>query len=906
MSQSSPAHAHPHGAPPAADQPTSDRLRPDQPGPGLASGPGRRARPGLLARPRLALENWRVSTRLIALIAVPTAMGLAFAGIQVSMAERNAQTMGRVERLAVLGQQITGLAQAMEDERDETAGFIAHNRPAAGKPVLTRQYAVTNRWAARVRPLIHQLGHGFLAQTLANAGAVLTSINELPALRQDAVEGIADGLSTIDAYTAALANLFSFNDGIAQQTGNAAFANDVRTLSALSQLKDQASQQRAILYTAFVAGQFTPADQTELVAAQAQQATQLQAFDASATALQSELLSHVVAGPMTNQAESLEQSTVADAANGTALNLLPGTSHDWYTDMSDTIGRMRRVEQDLAGQTVGSARALHSNAERTVLETGGLALLALLLVLLITVLIARSMLGPLRRLKEGALDIAETGLPAEVRELTDALDTGRPLLVRPIDVLSDDEIGQVARAFDQVHREAVRLAGEEARLRSSVSAMFVSLSRRSQSLLERLLRLIDSLELGEEDPERLSNLFRMDHLATRMRRNSENLLMLAGHEAPRRWAEPVPLVDVLRAASSEIEQYERVVLEVQPDVAVIGAGVADTVHLLAELLENATTFSAKTTKVIASGHRLTSGGAVIEITDHGMGIPGQVLAGLNGRLANPPIADVAVSRHMGLFAVAHLAARHNIQVELHAPANGGTVAQVRLPASLTSREAAAAGGRPRAGAGLRMAAPRGPQYVPSRFASGPVLDPPLLTAALDQATLNHATLNHATLNHATLTASSAGTGPMSLATGPNVIIPSADGLAPGSGLPIYESLESDWFRARGRGMPRRDAAWAGAPAGGAPAAEPPRTWTSPGDDGWRAAAAITTPATGGTTAAGLPKRVPQANLVPGSASDQSRTATMAEAAEIARSRLANFQRGSRRARASARQLTPGD
>jgi signal transduction histidine kinase len=897
MSQSSPAHAHPHGAPPAAD-----RLRPDLPGPGPASRPGRRARPGLLARPRLALENWRVSWRLIALIAVPTAMGLAFAGIQVSMAERNAQTMGRVERLAVLGQQITGLAQAMEDERDQTAGFIAHNRPAAGKPGLTRQYAVTNRWAARVRPLIHQLGHGFLPQTLANGRAVLTSINELPALRQDAVEGISPGLSTIDAYTAALANLFSFNDGIAQQTGNAAFANDVRTLSALSQLKDQASQQRAILYTAFVAGQFTPADQTELVAAQAQQATQLQAFDASATALQSELLSRVVAGPLMNQGETLEQTTVANSSNGTALNLLPGTSHAWYADMSYTIGRMRLVEQDLAGQVVGSARALHSNAERTAAETGGVALLALLLVLLITVLIARSMLGPLRRLKEGALDIAETGLPAEVRELTDALDTGRPLLVRPIDVLSDDEIGQVARAFDQVHREAVRLAGEEARLRSSVSAMFVSLSRRSQSLLERLLRLIDSLELGEEDPERLSNLFRMDHLATRMRRNSENLLMLAGHEAPRRWAEPVPLVDVLRAASSEIEQYERIELNVQPDVAVVGAGVADTVHLLAELLENATTFSAKTTRITASGHRLTGGGAVIEITDHGMGIPGQVLAGLNYRLANPPVADVAVSRHMGLFAVAHLAARHSIQVELHSPASGGTVAQVRLPASLTSPEGAAAGGRPRTG--LRLAArpgPRGPQYVPGRFASGPVPDPPLLTAALDQATLDQATLDHAALDHATLTASSAGTGPRPAATGPNVIIPPASGPAQGSGLPIYQSLESDWFRARGRGMVRRDETWAGAPA-----AEP-RSWTSPGDDGWRAAAAITTPATGGTTAAGLPKRVPQANLVPGSASDQhGRTATMAEAAEIARSRLANFQRGSRRARASARQLTPGD
>jgi hypothetical protein len=261
---------------------------------------------------------------------------------------------------------------------------------------------------------------------------------------------------------------------------------------------------------------------------------------------------------------------------------------------------------------------------------------------------------------------------------------------------------------------------------------------------------------------------------------------------------------------------------------------------------------------------------------------------------------------MGLFAVAHLAARHNIQVELHSPATGGTVAQVRLPASLTSREAAA-GGRPRAGAGLRMARPRGPQYVPSRFASGPVPDPPLLTAALDGAALDgaaldQATLDRATADRATLTAASAGTGPRPAGTGPNVIIPPADGPPQGSGLPIYASLESDWFRARGRGAVRRDETWAGAPAG-----EPPHSWTSPGDDGWRAAAASTTPATGGTTAAGLPRRVPQANLVPGSASDQqTRTATMAEAAEIARSRLANFQRGSRRARSTARQLTPGD
>ena len=182
---------------------------------------------------------------------------------------------------------------------------------------------------------------------------------------------------------------------------------------------------------------------------------------------------------------------------------------------------------------------------------------------------------------------------------------------------SSDEIGEVARAFDQVHREALRLAANEAALRGNVNAMFVNLSRRSQSLVERQIRLIDDLEQGEQDSERLANLFQMDHLATRMRRNSENLLVLAGHEVSRRWNQPVALVDVLRAAVSEIEQYERVSLNVQPGIAVRGQAVNDVVHLVAELVENATSFSSAETPVTVSGHLLNSGGVLLDISDQG-------------------------------------------------------------------------------------------------------------------------------------------------------------------------------------------------------------------------------------------------------------------------------------------------
>ena len=256
----------------------------------------------------------------------------------------------------------------------------------------------------------------------------------------------------------------------------------------------------------------------------------------------------------------------------------------------------------------------------------------------------------------------------------------------PIDVDSTDEIGEVARAFDQVHREAVRLAANEAALRGNINAMFVNLSRRSQTLVERQIRLIDDLEQGEQDSERLANLFQMDHLATRMRRNSENLLVLAGHELSRRWSEPVALVNVLRAAVSEIEHYERVIPDMQPGISVRGQAVNDVVHLLSELAENATTFSPAETLVHVSGYSLNSGGVLLDITDQGVGMGAEEMAHANWRLDNPPVVDVAVSRRMGLFVVARLAARHGIHVRLRPASKGGLTALVWLPDEVVTRE----------------------------------------------------------------------------------------------------------------------------------------------------------------------------------------------------------------------------
>jgi hypothetical protein len=228
--------------------------------------------------------------------------------------------------------------------------------------------------------------------------------------------------------------------------------------------------------------------------------------------------------------------------------------------------------------------------------------------------------------------------------------------------------------------------------------MFTNLSRRSQGLIQRQLSLISELESREADPDQLSSLFKLDHLATRMRRNGENLLVLAGEEPGRRWTRPVPLVDVLRAAASEVEQYERIELSSVPTTEVAGRVVNDLVHLLAELLENATSFSSPQTKVKVTGHALPDGRVLIEIHDTGIGLSPEDLAAINERLAAPPTVDVSVSRRMGLFVVGRLSQRHGIRIQLRPSDSGGTTALVMLPVDVAQGGKKPMPGKPGQGA----------------------------------------------------------------------------------------------------------------------------------------------------------------------------------------------------------------
>jgi signal transduction histidine kinase len=640
------------------------------------------------ARARLStLSNWPVSRRLFAVIALALVMGLVFGGLEVASAESSATQFGRVLQLTKLGQQDVILTQDLQNERDTTLGLTYGN----GTGNLGALHDATNAEAAKVLALAAGIDGSYpaniqaaVAKLRSELGASLVDMqNAVDTLYFDRSQGSAmQALSVNTQYVPLINSLITLNDELAQGTSDARLAIDVQELNLLSLAKDQFSQQRGLFLNAFTQQFFSAGEFTALISAQSAETTDTTAFMSAATAAEQQTFTTTVANgsaaKKVNEVEDYFFNDVNVQTDNTFLSANLNTTNvgftlsqapvSWYASASQKLDEMQTVELGIAQDAVARAQSLQHGAGESALLISVSVVVVLLIVLIAAVLVARSLAVPLRRLRAAALDIATSQLPERMRRLSEVPDDGMDLQVAPIDVLTSDEIGQVARAFDQVHAEAVRLAGNEAVLRTSLNAMFVNLSRRSQALIERVARTVDSLEQDEDNPDRLSSLFSIDHMVTRMRRNSENLLLLAGHEGARKWSDPVSVADVGRAATSEIEHYSRVVLNIQPGVAVIGSAVSDVVHLLAELIENATLYSPTDTTVRVSGHELPSGGVLIEITDKGIGIPEERLAEMNWRLQSTPAIDVSVSRHMGLFAVARLAERHGVQVRLR-PAN---------------------------------------------------------------------------------------------------------------------------------------------------------------------------------------------------------------------------------------------
>jgi signal transduction histidine kinase len=525
----------------------------------------------------------------------------------------------------------------------------------------------------------------------AAIGKVLAEVNDMAGLRAQVTGKKLPPLGALEAYT----NIIAGQAVVLQAEANSILdsAPAIQGLGLISAVNTQedVSEQDAVLASALVSGSLSAEDRV--------------AFSNAVGRLQSDTLSY----------QQLLTSAELKTYNNTMNKLAPAVIQQNLTKVQQAVpGGATLAELQQAGLspatwqlltgtwqkaaskagTSAASTVLAANsqpaidAKRRVIILAAVGAAGLLLTLLVSLLLSRSINGRLSTLRRSALTLAQEQLPSVVARLRRGESVDVAAEAPPLRVGSD-EIGQVGQAIDTVRQTAIRSAIDEARVRQGVNDMFRNLARRNQSLLQRQLTVLDEMERRATDPDVLEDLFKMDHLTTRMRRHAEGLIILSGAPPGRSWSAPVKLIDVMRGAVSEVEDYARVNAATQSRAALAGSAVTDVIHLLAELVENATSLSPPFTQVRVSGETVANGFA-IEIEDRGLGMVPQRLQELNERLANPPDINPANTEQLGLFVVGQLGRRHGIRVILRPSPFGGTTAVVLIPLALIVEDGPAA------------------------------------------------------------------------------------------------------------------------------------------------------------------------------------------------------------------------
>jgi signal transduction histidine kinase len=628
----------------------------------------------------LTLRDAKIRSKLGLLLIVPLAAVVVLAGLRLVDSGQRAISAELVRSLTTVSVDVSTTTQELQKERLAAARFIGLTDK--GSDGYTAQTKITD--AAITEYHAQRDGLRGLPDTVtARLNQIDKQLETLNSLRQQVTGKIGITVQAVVArYTLVIDDLVAYHDQISPLAGDTTLANSIRAVAAFVTAKAQASQEQVVAYAALKSSNFDSRQLSSFLATLTGQQSALSTFDLSASPQQRALVDSVITG----DAETLARRTADQVSQSVGGTPAAGIAENAVGALGSVVDLMRFAEQELDVGLENDARNQQNAVIREVVIESILVILALVLAVLLAAMVARSLVFSLSGLREGALSVAERDLPAAVARLRESPSYGENTpeeivnqVVDPIKIDSRDEVGQVAQAFNVVHREAVRVAAEQAALRASVSAMFLNLARRSQTLVDRMIGDLDDIERSEEDPKRLSRLFQLDHLATRMRRNDENLLILAGADTspPRR--EDALLVDVVRAAQSEVELYNRIEFAtVDQDASVAALVVNDVVRLLAELLDNATRFSPPQSAVVVDARRIGDY-VLLQIEDRGLGMTPDQMAMLNDRLMQPPTVDVAAFRMMGLAVVARLASRHGIKVELRVNPEGGTITIVTLP-----------------------------------------------------------------------------------------------------------------------------------------------------------------------------------------------------------------------------------
>ncbi len=637
---------------------------------GRATGAHRRMSP-------LRTRLWRVPTKLAAVLTVPLLGFLVVAGVQISDSVRTAADLDAFSRQVALGDEITNLVHELQNERDRSVGMLV-SLSAGGSPVrdvagLAPERTAVDRAAARWRTAA-----AALAADPALSGPYLAArdrLDQVAPVRAGVGGGWLRAQAAFDAYTGVIAALHALLPAPVDVGGDDTLGRQVRGFTNLARAKELTAQIRGRLYMLCYGVTFETAPGARIAQSRAQRQAALAAFRADADPAQVSRFEDVVAGQAVRNANRLAETIVA-AEPGSGVD-----PQQWWSASTTELEQLRTVEQDLLSGASEAVAAASGSRWLTTLFGSLITILLLLAALLMSIVIGRNMAAALRSLRTQALIVAEVALPGVIEQLRLSPTTAPPVHVEPIIIGSRDEVAEVAEAFTAVHLSAVRLAAEQASMRRNVNEIFIKLSRRSQTLVERQLQLLDTMESAEVDPDKLSSLFRLDHLAARLRRNDENLLVLAGGDTARHWNRPKDLNTIVLAATAEVEHYERVHHDTPDGVYVVGHAVADVVNLLAELLENGTAFSPPDTTVQVRGNPLADGSAELVVVDDGIGMSDQQLAEANSQVSEPVSIDTSAAERMGLVVVGHLARRHGITVRLSSGIRGVTV-RVLLPEAL--------------------------------------------------------------------------------------------------------------------------------------------------------------------------------------------------------------------------------
>ncbi|RPK78657.1 MULTISPECIES: nitrate- and nitrite sensing domain-containing protein [Streptomyces] len=568
--------------------------------------------------------------------------------------------------------------RAVQAERRQTLVFLADPRASDALPVLMGQRATTDRIVGEVREnaRAQDVREALSAADSSRLDAILSAVDGLDALRGSVEKRTISRAKALDFYNGLVDPSYRFLNGL-HTLENVSMDKQMRALVGVARAREMLSREDALIASGLVAGRFTTSELRQISGLVAQRELLYEVSLENLPAAERRRVEQFWGSPDTEPLRSAEDTLIAAGATKR-----PGAvdADRWEEAAVPVLDR-------LAGDSTEMGNRFQDRAEPAayrVLAQAGIAgvlgFLALIVSVFVSVRIGRELVRDLSRLRKDAHEVSGVRLPSVMRRLAAGeqvdVETEAPHLS-----YEPDEIGQVGQALNTLQRAAVEAAVKQADMRRGVSEVFVNLARRNQVLLHRQLTLLDAMERRTENSDELADLFRLDHLTTRMRRHAEGLVILSGAAPSRQWRKPIQLMDVVRAAVAEVEDYERIEVRRLARIGVGGPAVADLTHLIAELLENATVFSPPHTAVQVHGERV-SNGFTLEIHDRGLGMPPEALLDANLRLAETPDFELSDTDRLGLFVVSRLAQRQNVRVSLQKSPYGGTTAVVFIPAAL--------------------------------------------------------------------------------------------------------------------------------------------------------------------------------------------------------------------------------